>query len=122
MYFEESFQTWLQQVDAHLADIEQSRDTLPYHLHQWWDMWDAHVKPLAAATAAELLKPGNTGPWPGHAAYLPKYQQAWTPDPYKFAKPIQVLCEACNAKPGEPCRPYCVGAANYIETCQGMEV
>lgn len=28
---------------------------------------------------------------------------------------IDLPCEACNAEPGEPCRPYCLGAANAAD-------
>lgn len=27
----------------------------------------------------------------------------------------QLVCEDCNAGPGEPCRPYCTGKASYDE-------
>ena len=29
-----------------------------------------------------------------------------------------VRCDACNAEPYEPCRPYCVARPDELDTCQ----
>lgn len=64
-----TFQQWLAAVDEALADVYETRDKLPYQLHQWWELWDHVVSPDNAATAAILLAPGCNAPRPDHAAY-----------------------------------------------------
>lgn len=66
------FAQWLADVDAHLDDCATDRDTLPYQLHQWWDIWDHMVSPEDAANAALILLPKMNKPWPAHAAYSTK--------------------------------------------------
>ena len=66
---DQEFSGWLWQVDWKLQDSDISRADLPYHLHQWWDMWDANVDPGDAFIAAMILAPSETKPWPEHAVY-----------------------------------------------------
>lgn len=65
----EEFTAWLEAVDYELADIDESRETFPYQLHQWWDMWDHGIEPTDAVSAALILLPGSNAPEPAHPAY-----------------------------------------------------
>ena len=73
-----SFNQWLHKVDTELADSYESRDNLPYQLWQWWEMFDHNIEPGHAVSAALLLRPSETKPWPEHAAYTPKYLPTYT--------------------------------------------
>lgn len=64
------FLFWLAAVDTHLAELgEGPRDSMPYKLHQWWELHDHCMSPEDAANAARLLSPAQTVPWPEHLAY-----------------------------------------------------
>ena len=65
----EEFEAWLAELDYELEQCEDSRDNLPYLLHQWWDMWDHGIEPEDAASAAFILLPGRNVPEPAHPAY-----------------------------------------------------
>ena len=69
------FLAWLTAVDTELADRDETRDSLPYRLDQWWDMWDCCVAPDDAVTAALILRADNfpASLLPAHAAYVNRY-------------------------------------------------